>query len=98
MGEFRVQDKEPKKKTNIVVGSVQSFEGFSNNHHHRSFFHNHDSSSASAADGYGPTTYNMSFGGDSSALGANAIIDNGGVSLNFQPFHNISASNTTLKG
>ncbi|AES72589.1 growth-regulating factor 3 isoform X2 [Medicago truncatula] len=99
MGEFRVQDKEPKKKTNIVVGSVQSFEGFSNNHHHRSFFHNHDSSSASAADadGYGPTTYNMSFGGDSSALGANAIIDNGGVSLNFQPFHNISASNTTLK-
>jgi len=92
MGEFRVQDKEPTKKTNIVVGSVQSFEGFSNNHHHRSFFHNHDSSSVSA-DGYGPTTYNMSFGGDSSSLGAN-----GGVSLNFQPFHNISASNTTLKG
>jgi len=94
MGEFRVQDKEPTKKTNVVVGSVQSFEGFSNNHHHRSFFDNHDSSAA----GYGPTTYNMSFGGDSSSLGANAIIDNGGVSLNFQPFHNISASNTTLKG
>ncbi|GAU51548.1 hypothetical protein TSUD_414110 [Trifolium subterraneum] len=65
------------------------------NHHHHSFsFDQHDSSAVPA--GYGPTAYNMAFGvnSDSSALDATTTIDNGGVPLTLQPFHNISAITT----
>jgi hypothetical protein len=98
--------------SSVLLGSgvkLQCFEGFSNknmmlqqqqqNHQHRSFsFDHHHHDSSAVPDGYGPTTYNISFVGDSdsSALDATTTIDNGGVPLNLQPFHNISAT-TTLK-
>ncbi|KAK2444557.1 growth-regulating factor [Trifolium repens] len=97
--------------SSVLLGSgvkLQCFEGFSNknmmlqqqqqNHQHRSFSFDHHHDSSAVPDGYGPTTYNISFVGDSdsSALDATTTIDNGAVPLNLQPFHNISAT-TTLK-
>ncbi|CAI8598585.1 unnamed protein product [Vicia faba] len=73
--------------TSSFLESMQSFEGLSNKKMMMQHQHlNHDSS---AAHSYGPTVHNMSFGSHSSSLAATTI-DNGLVSLNFQPFHNIN--------
>ncbi|CAJ2667336.1 unnamed protein product [Trifolium pratense] len=97
MSEFHSQDnKKPNNNTSTtsVLGSDMMLQH--QNHHHRLFSSDHDDSSA-IPDGYGPTSYIMSFGGDSdsSALDATTI-DNRGVPLTLQPFHNISAT-TALK-
>lgn len=74
--------------TSSFLESVQSFEGLSNKKM-MMVQHQHDNDDSSSAHSYGPATYNMSFGSQFSSIGATTI-DNGLVSLNLQPFHNMN--------